>query len=152
MAALRETLRVLKPGGQAAFTTWKSLSWWAMATSAMSAACPDAPALPPIESIITKGYDKQTVINEKLGEVGFEQVSVEEFSFSPSIDADRFGEACGSLMAMVISRLWDKEDVEKYGSPPKVIEVITTYLASNCNGGIWDGKLLANIVLARRAK
>lgn len=149
---MKETLRVLRPGGQAGFTTWKQIAWWPMAIAAMKAAFPEAPAMPPVERLILKGYDKPSVIEEKLKESGFEDISIHEYEFSLGLDSDRFGTASGTLAAMATSKLWSKEDIEKYGTPPKMIGAIKDYLNSNFEGGVWDGKMPANIVTARKAR
>lgn len=151
-AAIRETCRVLKPGGQAGFTTWKKISWWPeVAVPAMKAAFPEAPSLPDVKSLILKGYDDASIIEEKMKAGGFTDVNVHDYEFPPGVDADRFGEACGMLVALALGRLWSKEDVEKYGAPLKTIAALTKYLKGNFEGGTWNGKMTANIVLARKA-
>lgn len=150
MAGLKETFRVLKPGGQAGLTSWKSLSWWQMIQAALNEAYPGAPALPDAIKLVSKGYDRASLIEERCAAAGFTDVRIHEYEVSIDQDAERFGEATGMLVAGVAGRLWSKEDVEKYGTPPKIIEAITRYLNANYEGGRWGGKIVANIAIASK--
>lgn len=119
---------------------------------AIKTAYPEAPALPPVQSLILKGYDKSSVIEQKLKDSGFVDVSIHQFEFALGLDSDRFGEAAGTLAAFATSRIWSKEDVEKYGTPPKMIGAMRDYLNKNYEGGVWDGKMPANVVFGKKTR
>jgi ubiquinone/menaquinone biosynthesis C-methylase UbiE len=148
---LSETYRTLKSGGTAGFTSWKSIAWWpAVAIPAIQKYIPDAPALPPNVNIFpAKGWTEAETIPPKLEAAGFQQVRVEEYAFTPEVEAEEFAEATAVLVRVVMQRLWKAEDVEKFGG--KVEEVLLRYLKENWKDGKWDGKMVALATTGRKA-
>ena len=120
-----------------------------MAVLALSEYLPSAPALPKVEQLLSKGYDKPSIIKEKLALVGFTDVGVHEHSFAPMIEADLFAEATGQLCEIAMKRFWSKEDQEKYAGQAE--KAILQYLNKHFKDGIWDGKMKALVSLASKS-
>jgi Glu-tRNA(Gln) amidotransferase subunit E-like FAD-binding protein len=122
-----------------------------MAIAAVAAAQPEAPAIPDVSKLISRGYDDAAVVQQRFEAAGFKDVRTHEFEFGVDIEADRFGEAMGLLVAGGLNRLWTQDEVDKYGTKDKMVAAITDYLKSNYTDGKWDGKMVANVTIAHKA-
>jgi ubiquinone/menaquinone biosynthesis C-methylase UbiE len=149
--ALAETYRVLEPsGGQAGFTSWKSIAWWAeVADPALAQHLPEAPKLPnPSAMFGTSGWSDEVAIQGKLEKAGFWDVKVSEFKFAPMIEAVPFARATALLVQSIAKRIWSEEDFGKFGG--KIEDALLGYLKENFKDGVWDGEMTAIIALGTK--
>ena len=147
---LAETYRVLKSGGVAGFTSWKSIAWWpSVAVPAVKTLLPDAPALPPTVAIFpAKGWTETSSIPPKLEQAGFRDVQVSDYAFTPEVEAEEFAEATAVLVKVVMKRLWNEEDSAKFEA--RIEEVVLKYLKDNFKDGKWDGQMVAIVTTGRK--
>ena len=148
--ALAETHRVLKPSGQAGFTSWKSIAWWtAVAEPALSQNLSEAPKLPnPSAMFGASGWGNEDAIRAKLEKAGFGDVRVSEFKFAPMIEAVSFAKATAFLVKGVARRVWSEEDFGKFGG--KIEEAMLNHLRENFTDDVWDGEMTAIISLGTK--
>lgn len=149
-AALAETFRILQPGGLAGFTTWSSIAWWpSLAVPALTQHIPEAPALPIPDSIFpAKGWEDPAAIWRKLADAGFQDIDVNQYSFTPHVRPVAFAEACAALTKGLAKRFWSDDENSRYAEA--IEPAYLTYLYDNFPDGKWDGKMTANISIARR--
>ncbi|KAK5737425.1 hypothetical protein LTR17_006652 [Elasticomyces elasticus] len=149
--ALREAHRVLKSGGVASFTSWKSIAWWEeIAQPAIKQFIPEAPELPgPANLFPSRGWSDPAAIPAKLEKIGFSDVQVEEFEFTPDVEAEEFAEATGVLVKIVAKRLWSEEQCATYAQ--RVEPALRRYLEENYPSGRWTGKMIAITSVGRKA-
>ena len=150
-AVLKETLRMLNPGGTAGFTSWHKISWWdEILLPAMKRYLPEAPALPnPANLFPAKGWMETESARTKMERAGFGDVSVEIWSFTPDVSGDEFARACAHLVKAVVARAWKEEEREKFGGD-RIEKAILDYLNSEFEGGKWTGKMKAVLTLGRK--
>lgn len=148
--ALAETHRVLKPSGQAGFTSWKSIAWWtAVAEPALSQNLSEAPKLPnPSGMFGASGWGNEDAIRAKLEKAEFRDVRVSEFKFAPMVEAVSFAKATAFLVKGVARRVWSEEYLGKFGG--RIEEAILKYLRENFTDGVWDGEMTAIISLGTK--
>ncbi|KAL8375625.1 hypothetical protein RB595_006954 [Gaeumannomyces hyphopodioides] len=150
-ATLAETLRLLRPGGVAGFTSWKSIAWWTeLALPALAAHLPDAKLLPPDPTAVfpSKGWTDVASVRQKLEGAGFVGVEVVEYAFPVDVTPKEFAEACAVLMQTVATRVWSAEDNAKFAG---LIEgALLSYMTDKFGGGMWDGKMTAIISLGQK--
>ncbi|KAK5693669.1 hypothetical protein LTR97_010238 [Elasticomyces elasticus] len=148
--ALREAHRVLKSGGVASFTSWKSIAWWEeIAQPAIKQFIPGAPELPgPANLFPSRGWSDPAVIPSKLEKAGFSDVQVDEFKFTPNVEAEEFAEAFGVLVKIVAKRLWSDEHCATYA--PQIEPALRRYLEENYASGRWTGKMIAITTVGRK--
>ena len=148
--ALAETFRILQPGGLAGFTTWSSIAWWlSLAVPALTQDIPEAPALPIPESIFpAKGWENPAVIRRKLADAGFQDIEVKQYSFTPDVRPVAFAEACAALTKGLAKRFWSNDENSRYAEA--IEPAYLTYLYDNFPDGRWNGKMTANISIARK--
>ncbi|KAK4560995.1 hypothetical protein LTR86_004950 [Recurvomyces mirabilis] len=149
--ALTEAHRVLRPSGQAGFSSWKSIAWWSeVAQPALKAYLPDTPELPsPSGMFPVRGWSDPEAIIGKLEAAGFVDVEVSEYAFTPVVEAEEFAEATGVLVSIVAKRFWSEEVFERYAG--EVEAALLRYLKEHYEDGRWTGKMTAIISSGRKA-
>ena len=149
-AALAETFRLLKPGGVAGFTSWKTIAWWPqIAMPALSSFIPEAPKLPDPSTVFpARGWSAPSVILPKLEKAGFRDIQISEYSFAPEVEAEEFSEAAGLLVKIITKKLWSEKANEKYGN--QIEPAVRSYLLENFPKGKWDGKMTAIVSIGKR--
>jgi ubiquinone/menaquinone biosynthesis C-methylase UbiE len=148
--ALAETHRVLKPSGQAGFTSWKSIAWWtAVVEPALSQHLPEAPKLPNPSGLFgASGWSDVDAIQAKLEKTGFADVKVSEYKFKPMVEAVPFAKATALLVQGIARRVWDDEKFEGFGG--KFEGALLRYLEEKFENGIWDGEMTAIVALGTK--
>jgi ubiquinone/menaquinone biosynthesis C-methylase UbiE len=148
--ALAETHRVLKPSGQAGFTSWKSIAWWtAVVEPALSQHLPEAPKLPNPSGLFgASGWSDVDAIQAKLEKTGFADVKVSEYKFKPMVEAVPFAKATALLVQGIARRVWDDEKFEGFGG--KIEGALLRYLGEKFENGIWDGEMTAIVALSTK--
>ncbi|PPJ55335.1 hypothetical protein CBER1_10193 [Cercospora berteroae] len=150
-AVLKETLRILKPGGTAGFSSWNQISWWnEILLPAMKKHLPEAPALPnPADLFPAKGWMETDVVRTKMEGAGFGDVSVEIWSFTPDVAAEDFAKACAHLVKAVVARAWKEEERAKFGGD-RFEKALLDYLNSEFEDGKWTGKMKALLTVGEK--
>ena len=150
-AAISETLRTLKPGGIAGFTSWKAIKWWeSVAIPALAAFIPEAPALPSPNTVFpARGWSDPNAIPEKLEKGGFKDVNVSEYTFTPDVGPQEFSEAMAVLVQVITKRLWSEEENKKYGD--QIEPALFRFLNENFPNGRWNEQMVAIISIGRKA-
>ena len=149
--ALSETLRVTRPGGMTAFTSWRDIPWWyTFAVPALKKYLPDAPSLPdPITIFPAPDWNNPAAICAKMEAAGFEDIGVSVYEFAPEVPAKEFAEACAALTKGVLARrFWSEEDYEKFADA--VQPAYLKYLLETFPNGVWDGKMPAIISIGKK--
>jgi ubiquinone/menaquinone biosynthesis C-methylase UbiE len=148
--ALAETYRVLKPSGQAGFTSWKSIAWWtAVVDPALSQHLPEAPKLPNPSGLFgPSGWGDVDAIRAKLEKHGFADVKVSEYKFAPMVEAAPFAKATALLVQGIAKRVWSEEKFEEFGE--KIEGSLFKFLLQEFEDGVWDGEMTAIIALGTK--
>jgi ubiquinone/menaquinone biosynthesis C-methylase UbiE len=148
--ALAETYRVLKPSGQAGFTSWKSIAWWtAVVEPALAQHLPKAPKLPNPSGVFgASGWSDVDAIRAKLEKTGFGDVRVSEFEFAPMVAAGPFAKATAALVKGIAKRVWSEEEFGEFGE--KIEDALLRYLEKNFENGVWDGEMTAMVALGTK--
>lgn len=152
-AVLSETLRVMKPGGVAVFTSWRDIPWWSsFAVPALKKYLPDAPSLPdPITIFPAPDWNDPTAIRASMEASGFEEVDVSEYLFAPQAPAEEFAEACTALTKGVLARrFWSEEDNKKFADDIQLAYL--RYLLETYPNGVWDGEMPAIISIGKKKR
>ncbi|KAL4943326.1 hypothetical protein BDV06DRAFT_190276 [Aspergillus oleicola] len=115
-AALKECLRILKPGGTYASTNWKTTPQIALMLSSLSSLTPALPLPDPVQfqKGINKGWDEPSTIISTLESAGFVDVTVTPVTDSVSIPISEFVEMNRSFAPGMLGRFWSKEQMEEY--------------------------------------
>jgi SAM-dependent methyltransferase len=148
--ALAETYRVLKPSGQAGFTSWKSIAWWtAVVDPALSQYLPEVPKLPNPSGLFgASGWSDVDAIRSKLEKAGFGDVRVSEYRFAPMVEAVPFAKATALLVQGIARRVWSEEEFGEFGG--KIEDAISKYLEENFENGVWDCEMTAIVALGTK--
>lgn len=148
--ALAETYRVLKPSGQAGFTSWKSIAWWTeVAGPALAQHIPEAPKLPnPSDLFAASGWSDVDAVRAKLEKSRFQDVKVSEYRFAPMIEAPPFAQAIAVLIQSIARRVWTDFDFERFGG--KIEDAMLSYMQENLENGVWEGKMTAIVAIGTK--
>ncbi|EHA54166.1 hypothetical protein MGG_15612 [Pyricularia oryzae 70-15] len=148
-ATLRETLRLLRPGGVAGFTTWRNPAWWdAVAVPAVRNYIPDAPPLPGLGAIFPdRGWGDNTTAEARLTAAGFVDVESRDFVFAPDLPAAEFCTACSGLVKAFIKFKWSPEQNEQFAA--LIAGAMQRHLEDTA-GGRWNAKMYAIITFGRK--
>ncbi|KAL1862035.1 hypothetical protein Plec18170_000859 [Paecilomyces lecythidis] len=129
-SALNETLRILKPGGTIAFSTWKKSGWFSDLRDAIAEIPGNLPFPSQQEFLeaIGKGHwDDETWIAERLQDHGFEDISVRPVEESVTVDNhDDFITMLSSMTPLITSRFWSEE--QKQTHEKDIAPVMRAYL------------------------
>lgn len=150
VAVLAETLRMLKHGGLAGFTSWAKISWWdEVFLPALARYLPDAPALPhPTMIFPSKGWTDAESARVKLETAGFVDVNAEVWSFTPEVSPEDFALACAHLVKAMTARCWDEAARARFeGSIEKAFR---DYAYETFDGGRWTGTMSAVLTWGRK--
>ncbi|TKA22461.1 hypothetical protein B0A50_08004 [Salinomyces thailandicus] len=149
--AMSETLRALKHGGTAGFTSWKNISWWSeIAQPALAEYIPEAPTLPaPGQLFPNRGWSDPSVIPGKMQSVGFTDVRVDEYSFTPNVEPADFAEAMAVLVKVGTKRLWSEDENKEFAG--RIENALLHYMKGKWEGGRWTGKMVAIMALGKKA-
>ena len=147
---LSETYRTLRPGGVAGFTSWKSIAWVpTVAVPAIKTFIPDAPALPSLTHIFpAQGWNDLPAIRAKLEKAGFRDIHVNEYAFTPDVEAEEFAEATALLVKVMTRRFWNQKEHAKFES--QIEPALLKYLQENFSDGKWDGQMVAIISTGKK--
>ena len=148
--ALAEIHRILKPSGQAGFTSWKSIAWWTEVTEpALAQHLPEAPKLPnPSNLFGTSGWSDVDAIRAKLEKSDFHDVKVSEYEFAPMIEAAPFAQATALLVRSIARRVWSENDFGQFED--RIEDAMLSYMTKDFENGVWDGKMTAIVALGSK--
>ncbi|KAM7216247.1 hypothetical protein V8F06_008366 [Rhypophila decipiens] len=139
-AALDEAVRILKPGGHLAFTTWERIPGWALEVQNAFATFPfEAPFS---FSVQTTKYGEWGNINwirhELQHRLELEDVQVEAFAFTSHVDnVDYFMNTFGPMVDWVVKSNWSEELQAQHGRE-EYRGLLKEYLVGRYGGGGWD--------------
>lgn len=140
---LQQTLRMLRPGGIALFSSWKAISWWEeVVEPGLQANLPEAPALPkPLDLFRKLGWTDSNRTEAKLRDAGFVNVQSQVRTFTPDVEPVEFAAAIAHLVKATAAKAWSQEVNERFG--PHIEQALMNYLHSNWSRGRWTGTVTA---------
>ncbi|TFK81140.1 S-adenosyl-L-methionine-dependent methyltransferase [Polyporus arcularius HHB13444] len=118
-ALLAESFRVLRPSGVHAFTIWKHVGWFPIATAAV-ARIPGAPRVPPFEEF-TKLFLKEpgegdnwtdmAFVEEQVRNAGFEDVHIAlHKNATKAQNPEEYVKAYGGMTTTMLGNAWNEEE------------------------------------------
>jgi len=131
LQAIDECFRVLRPNGVFASTTWEHLGWIEVIKEAI-ATIPNSPEFPEraaiMELMSDGGWDNQSWVKNTLEKHGFEdvQIDVQPMPMRWKNLQELMGTSFPKMMSMTPTKLWSKEDQDKYG--PLLIPALEKFL------------------------
>ncbi|KAJ9284827.1 hypothetical protein DTO021C3_7573 [Paecilomyces variotii] len=129
-AAIKESFRILKPGGTFAFSTWIKSGWFSDLRDAVATIPGNLPFPSQKEFLaaIGKGHwDDEAWIASCLREHGFEDVSVKPIQETVVVDNhDQFITMLSSMIPLITSRFWSED--QKQAHEKDIAPVMRTYL------------------------
>ncbi|KAL5047251.1 hypothetical protein BDW71DRAFT_206727 [Aspergillus fruticulosus] len=150
-AALKECLRILKPGGTFAASVWKDVPHIAITLSSLcrlqsSLALPNASEYIPK---LLKGWDSETHVQSQLESAGFTDVKVTAVTVKTAIPIAEFVELTKSMVPALWGKHWMKEQREEHER--QIPEYMTKWLEEEYGvGGLVPLEPTALVVIARR--
>ncbi len=148
VAAYREALRVLRPGGRFVFNVWDRIAeneFADVVTTAVAALFPDNP--PSFLARIPHGYHDAAAVRSELAAAGFSAIEIEtiaERSCAPSHRDPAIGYCQGTPL---------RNEIEARGDPSRLdeaTEAATAALGSRFGFGAVDGQIQAHVITATR--
>lgn len=123
-AALKECLRILRPGGTYASTNWKTTPQIAVTFSALESLSLELP-LPDAEKFqkgLYKGWDSESHVRSVLEEAGFTDVNVTAVTDHVSVPIAEFVDLNMTFLPAILGQFWTEEQREKHaGRAPGVM-------------------------------
>ena len=118
-AGLREHLRLLRPGGTLAMSSWEKVGWAedVKAAFATDAEIPPFPAYEELRKLMNMGgiWDDPAWIKDAVSKVGFTNVDVREVPHNSTLDnVEEFTRLMAGMVGFIQQRLWTAEQREKY--------------------------------------
>ncbi|KIX05379.1 uncharacterized protein Z518_06251 [Rhinocladiella mackenziei CBS 650.93] len=124
-AGLSEISRMLRPGGIIAMSSWEKIGW----SPDVRAAFATDPELPPMPSdeevaaLLSPGgkWNEPAWARDTVTQAGFEDVRVQSVPHTSLLDGvTELMTLVTGVVAMLMSRIWSKEQQEKYNERAKV--------------------------------
>ncbi|CAG7968422.1 unnamed protein product [Penicillium olsonii] len=115
--ALDETVRMLKPGGTIAFSTWKETGWIPIARKAIESISRDLPFPGSAEllAVLSDGeWHSVAWIKSQLVQRGFEDIDVRVETATTSLESSVFVDMTMFMLPVVMKYFWSEEQREKY--------------------------------------
>ncbi|RFU29242.1 hypothetical protein B7463_g7109, partial [Scytalidium lignicola] len=128
-AALDDCLRILKPGGTIAFTTWQQFAWVDIANATVALLSDDLPQVSCEEFLgaFQKGdWQDPSWLELQLKSRQLTDIEIKVVSKKIEASAQEIGLATTPPMTMIMSRFWTEEQRQKYG--PKLMPRIIKYM------------------------
>ncbi|KAK0636467.1 hypothetical protein B0T17DRAFT_613194 [Bombardia bombarda] len=146
-----EAIRVLKPGGTLALTTWhhRNAGWAADLQAAFASFPFDAPC--PVTQQTTRWGDWPDVnwVRKALEQRSLERVQVDVFAFLVSVDgAEHFVAGFEGMMDWVMAGSWSEEARKEHGRE-EVFGRVRDFLEEKYEGGAWDQTWIGVVATAR---
>ncbi|EXJ54624.1 hypothetical protein A1O7_09965 [Cladophialophora yegresii CBS 114405] len=153
-AGCRELLRLLKPGGTLAMSSWKRVGWLDDVQAAI-ATDPGIPAFPNHEEFFRKlmntggVWDEPTWIKDNLTKAGFVDVDVQQIPHTSVLDTlDEFARMMVGMMGLVQQRLWTQEQRDKFKD--RADEAVVSYMRQKYQEGEIRWDWIALLTTARK--
>ncbi|KAG8857600.1 hypothetical protein FRB96_005618 [Tulasnella sp. 330] len=141
--ALKESARILKPGGTVGFTTWNHQEWFDSLRLAVSRV-PGAPPMPEITALWRKTgmWDDPSWVEQQLVELGFSDLKVQLLDYKVNMGSPKEFVAGASPMISQLTRGWasgkasllpvelEKALEEKYGGDGPFEQRMVAIIAS----------------------
>ncbi|KAL6239278.1 hypothetical protein BDW75DRAFT_154963 [Aspergillus navahoensis] len=150
-AALKECLRILKPGGTFAASVWKDVPQISITLSSLSPLQSYLPLPSASEYIpqLLKGWDSETHVQSQLESAGFADVKVTAVTVKTAIPIAEFVELTKSMVPAFWEKYWTKEQREEHER--QIPEVMTQWLEKEYGvGGLVPLEPTALVITARR--
>ncbi|EFQ99087.1 hypothetical protein MGYG_02101 [Nannizzia gypsea CBS 118893] len=131
--SLDECLRILKPGGTLAFTTWKKIGWSDDVNAAIATVAPDLPRPTSDEFLMSLGsgdeWHNPAWVESQLQKRGLGDIQVRlvQKTMATSTHSEMMP-ALTPIMLHLPARFWSEEQREKYGS--SLAPAVSDYLTS----------------------
>ncbi|KAM5469143.1 hypothetical protein MauCBS54593_004495 [Microsporum audouinii] len=131
--SLDECLRILKPGGTLAFTTWKKTGWNDDINAAIAKVAPGLPQPTSDEFLMSLGngdeWHNPSWVEAELQKRGLEdiQVNLVQKTMATSTQSEMLP-ALAPILAHIPARFWSEEQREKHGSG--LVSAVSAYLTS----------------------
>ncbi|OCT48165.1 putative UbiE/COQ5 family methyltransferase [Cladophialophora carrionii] len=152
-AGCRELLRVLKPGGTLAMSSWKRVGWIDDVQAAI-ATDPEIPAFPThdeFRKLMNTGgvWDGPAWIKDTVTQAGFVDVDVKEVPHTSVLDTvEEFARMMVGMVGLVQSRIWTQEQREKFKE--RADEAVVSYMRQKYQEGEIRWDWIAFLTTARK--
>ncbi|KAL4979934.1 S-adenosyl-L-methionine-dependent methyltransferase [Aspergillus desertorum] len=150
-AALKECLRILKPGGIFAASVWKDVPHLSITLSSLSPLQPFLPLPNASEYIpqLLKDWDSENHVQSQLESAGFTDVKVTAVTVQTAIPIAEFVELTKSMVPAFLGKHWTREQREKHEG--EIPEVMARWLEGEYGvGGLVPLQPTALVVTAKR--
>jgi len=117
--AMCETMRVMKPGGMMACTTWQKVGWMDVLRKCC-ASMPGCPAIPEQKEMFRmmqsgNEWENPKFVEKIMKDCGFENICINSCTNTHKMPRDAYMKVfCGDMMKAVLSTMWSKEDMDMY--------------------------------------
>ncbi|KAL2831902.1 S-adenosyl-L-methionine-dependent methyltransferase [Aspergillus pseudoustus] len=134
-AALKESFRILKPGGMIASATWKHVPWFTLVKDAIATISPDLyfPDSDDFVKATSRGWQAVSAIESLLKKEGFADVQVTSVTKSLSIPIADLVELNMSILPALLAKYWTQEQRDEYEG--RVSEALQLYLEEKYGAG-----------------
>ncbi|KAJ5816217.1 hypothetical protein N7447_008450 [Penicillium robsamsonii] len=149
--ALKETARMLQPGGTIAFSTWIEPGWMAIARAAIESMPGDLcfPETPKLLAVITDGqWDSKPWIESQLEELGFQDTEVRPTTIKLTLTSPVFVDMSMLMFPMMMNSFWTEKQREE--NKDKVRPALEKYVENVYGSGNIDTEWVAILSSARK--
>ncbi|OAA58489.1 Methyltransferase type 11 [Niveomyces insectorum RCEF 264] len=142
IAAIKDCVRILKPGGRIAFTTFPESSgkagWIPDARTAFASFPTEIPFSPPMRLDTPSRWFEESWVKKTLLDNGFQDVNTVLHSYTVSVDGpEHFMRQFGMMFEMVRNMQWSDELKKQY-SKEDMLERVEAHLQEKYGGKGWD--------------
>ncbi|KAL2808218.1 S-adenosyl-L-methionine-dependent methyltransferase [Aspergillus granulosus] len=115
-AALKETFRILKPGGMIASATWEHVPWITIVKHAITTISPDLyyPDSDEFIKTVSQGWEAEASIESLLKDEGFTDIHVRSITRSISLSIADLVELSLAILPALLARYWTQEQRDVY--------------------------------------
>ncbi|KAL3466357.1 S-adenosyl-L-methionine-dependent methyltransferase [Aspergillus heterothallicus] len=124
-AALKESLRILKPGGMIASATWKYIPWFNLTKQAIARISPDLyyPDSDEFIKTTSRGWEAESAIESLLKNEGFSDVKVTAVTKVISLPIADLVDLNSTILSALLTKYWTPEQRDEYeGRVPAAVK------------------------------